>query len=88
MCLKGPGNGRTSNNSGSRIVVSRGGHAVKIHHVAVVMAALVLQTALGWSAEPIGGQNGGIQWVTNFDEALARAKIEKKPVYLDFFNPN
>jgi hypothetical protein len=61
---------------------------MKINHVAVVMAALVLQTALGWSAEPIGGQNVGIQWVTNFDEALARAEIEKKPVYLDFFNPN
>ena len=56
--------------------------------VLVVAVALVSQTAVIWLAEPVAGQDQGIQWVTNFDEALARAKAEKKPVYLDFFNPN
>ena len=28
-----------------------------------------------------------IHWLTGLDEALARAKSEKKPVFLDFFNP-
>ena len=65
-----------------------GGQAMRILPVLVVGVALVLQTALVWPAEPGGGQKQGIQWVTNFDEALARAKAEKKPVYLDFFNPN
>ena len=65
-----------------------GGQAMRILPVLVVAVALVLQTALVWPAEPGGGQDQGIQWVTNFDEALARAKAEKKPVYLDFFNPN
>jgi hypothetical protein len=56
--------------------------------VLAFLLALVLQTAPIWSAEPAGGQDQGIQWVTNFDEALARAKAENKPVFLDFFNPN
>jgi hypothetical protein len=29
-----------------------------------------------------------IEWGTDFDETLARAKAENKPVLLDFFNPN
>ena len=65
-----------------------GGQAMRFLPVLLVAVALVLQTALVWPAEPGGGQDQGIQWVTNFDEALARAKAEKKPVYLDFFNPN
>jgi len=28
-----------------------------------------------------------IQWETDFSKALKRAKTEKKPVLLDFFNP-
>jgi len=28
-----------------------------------------------------------IQWETDFVKALARAKTEKKPVLMDFFNP-
>jgi len=28
-----------------------------------------------------------IQWETEFDRALSRAKAENKPVYLDFYNP-
>ena len=28
-----------------------------------------------------------IHWLTGLDEALARAKSENKPVFLDFFNP-
>lgn len=28
-----------------------------------------------------------IQWETKLDTALQRAKAEKKPVLLDFFNP-
>jgi hypothetical protein len=61
---------------------------MRILQVLVVAVALVLQTALIWPAEPVGGQGKGIEWLTNFDEALARAKAENKPVYLDFFNPN
>lgn len=56
----------------------------------VLMAAvgLVLLVAPIWQTESVFGQGQGIQWITNFDEALARAKAEKKPVFLDFFNPN
>jgi len=28
-----------------------------------------------------------IQWETNMEKALARAKAENKPIFLDFFNP-
>ena len=28
-----------------------------------------------------------ITWETDLDKALARAKAEKKPLLLDFFNP-
>ena len=61
---------------------------MRILRVLVVTVALVLQAVLIWPAESVGGQDQDIQWVTNFDEALAMAKTEKKPVYLDFFNPN
>ena len=49
---------------------------------------LVLLAAPIWPTESVFGQGQGIQWVTNFDEALAKAKAENKPVFLDFFNPN
>lgn len=29
----------------------------------------------------------GIQWEKDLGEALSRAKAEKKPVLMDFFNP-
>lgn len=29
----------------------------------------------------------GINWETNMEKALARAKAESKPILLDFFNP-
>jgi hypothetical protein len=29
-----------------------------------------------------------IKWEKEMDAALARAKTEKKPILLDFFNPN
>jgi hypothetical protein len=29
-----------------------------------------------------------IEWGTDFDETLARAKAKNRPVLLDFFNPN
>lgn len=28
-----------------------------------------------------------VRWLSDLDEALRRAKDEKKPVLLDFFNP-
>lgn len=28
-----------------------------------------------------------IGWETDFDTALTRAKAEKKPLFIDFFNP-
>lgn len=28
-----------------------------------------------------------VRWLTNVDEGLRRAKDEKKPILLDFFNP-
>ncbi len=30
----------------------------------------------------------GIQWLSDLGAALQRAKTEKKPILLDFFNPN
>ncbi len=29
-----------------------------------------------------------IEWLKDMENALARAKREKKPILLDFFNPN
>jgi hypothetical protein len=29
-----------------------------------------------------------IQWLTDMGTALKRAKLENKPIFLDFFNPN
>ncbi len=28
-----------------------------------------------------------IEWLENMDEALNQAKLEEKPILLDFFNP-
>jgi hypothetical protein len=28
-----------------------------------------------------------INWITSFDDGLARAKAESKPALVDFFNP-
>jgi hypothetical protein len=30
---------------------------------------------------------GQIAWITDMNDALSRAKAEKKPILLDFFNP-
>ena len=30
---------------------------------------------------------GGIQWENELDKALEKAKVENKPVLMDFFNP-
>jgi len=79
---------RSRVNSGSVDSYFPGGQAMRILRVLVVAVALVMQTAPIWAAEQVRGQDQGIQWVTNFDEALARATAEKKPIYLDFFNPN
>ena len=67
---------------------TKGGRAMRILRFWVGAVALVLLTAPIWLPGPAGGQGKGIQWETNFDEALARAKAEDKPVFLDFFNPN
>jgi hypothetical protein len=59
-----------------------------------IVSVLLVVAALAWHAEAIGageapGESGrGIQWMTDFDEALARGRAENKPVLLDFFNPN
>ena len=34
-----------------------------------------------------GGNMAKIKWETEWKEALARARAEKKPVLVDFFNP-
>ena len=31
--------------------------------------------------------NSAVAWETDLDTALGRAKVEKKPILLDFFNP-
>jgi hypothetical protein len=31
---------------------------------------------------------GQVAWITDMDNALAKAKAEKKPILIDFFNPN
>jgi hypothetical protein len=29
-----------------------------------------------------------VAWITDMDDALRKAKAEKKPILIDFFNPN
>jgi hypothetical protein len=37
--------------------------------------------------ERMCAMGGAIQWESDLNKALSRAKAEKKPVLLDFFNP-
>jgi hypothetical protein len=60
---------------------------MRIVSVVLIAAALVLQYAAIGPAETTGRSDRGIQWITDFDEALARGRAENKPVFLDFFNP-
>ncbi|GAB4246144.1 MAG: hypothetical protein Kow0054_00060 [Deferrisoma sp.] len=51
-----------------------------------------LPLAQWWSIRPRSSTKEGatmpqIQWETDFQKAVARAKAEDKPVLLDFFNP-
>jgi hypothetical protein len=46
--------------------------------------AFVSHAVIAPAAEPAQG----IQWASSFEEAMARAKAEKKPVFIEFFNPN
>lgn len=60
---------------------------MRILSALLVVAALILQTEAIVSAETAGRSDQGIQWVANFDEALALGRAENKPVFIDFFNP-
>ena len=33
---------------------------------------------------PVPGQNGSIQWLENYREALRQAKRTQKPIFLEF----
>lgn len=52
--------------------------------IVVMVIALLSQPLILPAAEPAQG----IQWVPSFEEAMAKAKAEKKPVFIEFFNPN
>ena len=64
------------------------GGAMRIVSVLLAVAALTWHTPVIGAGETSGQSGRGIQWMTNFDEALARGRAENKPVLLDFFNPN
>jgi hypothetical protein len=36
---------------------------------------------------PKEGKMGEVIWITDMNTALGKAKAEKKPILLDFFNP-
>jgi len=51
----------------------------------VVFCAAVLATV---DSQAQKQEASGIQWLTDMGTALQKAKTEKKPILLDFFNPN
>lgn len=53
----------------------------------MVILALFAQAAISLAGDKSKEETRQIQWLTSIDEAMARAKSEKKPVFLDFFNP-
>lgn len=56
--------------------------------IAVAVALLMITVTV--TADEQGQKKPlmGIQWWTNFDDALKHARAEGKPLFLDFFNPN
>jgi thiol:disulfide interchange protein len=61
---------------------------MRIALVFLVTVALMAQVGVMPSSGSTGKQEQGIQWAAGFDEALDQARAAKKPVLLDFFNPN
>jgi hypothetical protein len=56
--------------------------------IAIAVAVLTIPVMVTAAEQ---GQNKplmGIQWWTNFDDAMKHARAEGKPLFLDFFNPN
>jgi len=54
----------------------------------IIMLALFAQGEIAVTADNSKQETRQIQWLTSLDKALAKAKSENKPVFLDFFNPN
>ncbi len=53
----------------------------------IIAAALIAQGMLV-SSPASAAEQQGIQWSEDFEEALSRAQVEKRPIFIDFFNPN
>jgi len=53
----------------------------------MVILAWFAQGEITMAADKSSESNQRIQWLTSIDEAMAKAKSEKKPMLLDFFNP-
>ncbi len=60
----------------------------RIVPVSLISIALVAQVMLVSSPGSAAEQQQGIQWSEDFEEALGRAHVEKRPIFIDFFNPN
>ncbi|MCX5861109.1 MAG: hypothetical protein NTW27_03160 [Deltaproteobacteria bacterium] len=59
------------------------------HPALVIVGLLVVFQATGISwAQTNGSHVQGIQWLTDFDAAMALSRSENKTVFIDFFNPN
>jgi len=54
----------------------------------IIAAALIAQSILTSSPGSAAEQQQGIQWSEDFEEALKRAHVDKRPIFIDFFNPN
>ncbi|MBI5249538.1 MAG: hypothetical protein HY912_08590 [Desulfomonile tiedjei] len=61
---------------------------MRINSVLMVAVVLVVQTMLMPPPTSAEGQEQKIKWADNFDQALSLAQAQKKPILLDFFNPN
>lgn len=57
----------------------------------LVLTALMIFCAAALASADSQAQKqeaSGIQWLTDMGTALQTAKTEKKPILLDFYNPN
>ncbi len=61
---------------------------MRIAAVLLLAAVLVFQGVPIGLAETTGRSDQGIQWMTDFDQALAQGRTNNKPIFIDFFNPN
>jgi hypothetical protein len=56
--------------------------------IAIAVAVLTIPVTVAAAEQGQNKASTGIQWWTNFDDAMKHARAEGKPLFLDFFNPN